>query len=263
MKTPPLPHESKDLISHPSTDPITDIVIQLESSHPLTQMRVKPEQLWIRGKESAFQLLAKLPTHGLTIVGSRFPKSESRILVRDTLRSMRGSPLIILSGIARGIDAEAHLGALNAGLPTIAVLGGGFDRFYPESNLELGHKILESGGLWISEFPPETEPKPYFFLQRNRLLASFSSGTWIVEAGGKSGTLSTADFAFESSKHVWVTPSFPNDSAFEGNLKLLRRHPECELFFDASSFASVWVSEFSNWAKKPKADNRRAFHRLS
>lgn len=223
-----------------------DITLDLESDHPLVQMRVKPKRLWVRGHSDAFTLLRDLPERGLTIVGSRYPRSESRILVRDTLLSMRRSGLIILSGLARGIDAEAHAGALRAGLPTIAILGGGFDRFYPESNLELGHEILKSGGLWISEFPPEEEPKPYYFLQRNRLLAGFSRGTWIVEAGAKSGTLSTADFAFESARRVWVTPSFPGDVAFAGNLGLLKRHPESELFFDSSSFSSEWIQEFSN-----------------
>lgn len=228
-------------------DPIVDTKICLDPSSAYSQMRVPPRELWVRGKKSALALLERLPNHGLTIVGSRVPRSESRILVRDTLRRLRNSSLIILSGIARGIDAEAHQGALNSGIPTIAILGGGFDRFYPEQNRELGNKILEQGGLWISEFSPDTEPLPYYFLQRNRLLAAYSNGTWIVEAGEKSGTLSTADFAFESGKTVWITPSFPNDTAFAGNLKLIRRHPESQLFFDATSFASVWMSEFSNF----------------
>lgn len=231
----------------PPSERITDLSLKLDPQSALVQMRVPPREIWIRGKPSAFSLLNRLPESGLTIVGSRLPRSESRILVRDTLKSMKNTSLIILSGIARGIDAEAHQAALNAGLPTVAILGGGFDRFYPEQNRELGQAILNAGGLWISEFPPDTEPLPFYFLQRNRLLAAFSSGTWIVEAGGKSGTLSTADFAFESGKQVWVTPSFPSDTAFAGNLKLIRTHPEAELFFDSKSFSSVWMSEFSNF----------------
>ncbi|MGK5084316.1 DNA-processing protein DprA [Bdellovibrionota bacterium FG-1] len=181
-------------------------------------------QLHIQGKPDALALLKQLPHRGLAVVGTRCPQPRCVDLVRSTLGQLRGRNLIILSGLARGIDSVAHESALRAELPTIAILGGPLDQIYPRQNQDLAQAILETGGLLVTEYPNGTEIKKYFFLQRNRLISGWSKATWIVQAGARSGALNTASWTLGRGGDCYVTPCFPGDPTLAGNQKLLENH---------------------------------------
>lgn len=199
-----------------------------------------PKELYVRGSDRGIALLEKLPERGLAIVGTRNPQERALYQVRSALQALRGSDLVILSGLAKGIDGMAHQAALNVGLPTIAVLGGGVDVPYPREHTTLMDKILQSDGLLISEFLPNSQPRPDHFIRRNRLIAGWAQATWVVQAGFRSGALNTAKWAREINRQCFVTPCYPGDLACSGNQILLDRD-HAEIFWGAHSLGSVWI----------------------
>jgi DNA processing protein len=146
--------------------------------------------------------------------------------------------------MARGIDTHAHEAALAEGLPTIAILGCGIRRTYPPENQRLRRRILEAGGLVLSEFDPDVQAHPGCFIQRNRLIAGYSKATWIVQSGYRSGALNTAKWAREHHRNVYATPAFPGDPAFLGNLALFTEK-QGKPVWDAGAFTDDWMSLFS------------------
>ena len=196
-----------------------------QGAHALFQLPDPPAALWIEGN---VELLGRLPERGLGVVGTRLPQNRSRQEVRRVLAELAcysaqtSNPWVVLSGLARGIDAEAHQSALENGLPTVAILGCGLDQTYPPEHDPLRRRIVEQGGAIVSEFVPGSSPRKAHFVQRNRLIAAWSSGVWVVEAPGRSGALSTAAWAARLGRPVWATPAYPRDAAFEGNLNLLK-----------------------------------------
>ena len=213
------------------TSPISQLISPLDSP---------PADLFIQGSEEALSLLRLLPERGLAVVGTRDPQKRSLRLVRDSLLQLTHSDLMVLSGLARGIDSEAHEAALEADLPTIAVLAGGLDLIYPPENENLAYRILENGGLLVSEFPMSTRPKPGYFIKRNRLIAGFSKAVWVVEAGYHSGALNTAKWAREQNRHCYSTPCYPDDPTMAGNQVLLDRD-HAEPYWGPHSFGSSWL----------------------
>lgn len=211
----------------------------LESTPPFWQVAEAPEKIYVQGRAESLILLERLPRDGFAIVGTRNPQTRSKAEVRKIVNELQGTSLIILSGFARGIDAEAHRAALQAGLPTIAVLGTGMNSNYPSENSELRQEILEAGGLCISEFPVCTQIFPSNFIQRNRLIAGWAEATWIVEAGYPSGALNTAKWARNQHRTCYATPSFPNDPAFSGNQGLLDRDEAIPLW-STESLGQSW-----------------------
>lgn len=214
-----------------------------------------PKQLFVQYEsESALSLLNRLPERGLAIVGPRNPSPRSESLLRSELSRLCGQNLIILSGFARGIDAIAHETALNIGLPTIAVLGAGLNVDYPFQNAELKKRILREGGLLISEFEMNTEPKNYHFPLRNRLIAHWSKALWVVEAQRKSGTLNTASWARDYDKDVYATPSFPGEIKNIGAQDLIdakHAHP----FWGVHSLGQSWF-ELSTIREQPVSEKK-------
>lgn len=197
--------------------------------------------LWIEaGHEGALELLKRLPQEGLACVGTRHPHGRSLHLVRSLIESLAATPRIILSGMARGIDEAAHEAALQFGLPTIAVLGCGLGHHYPPGSMGLRGRILDAGGLVISEFEPEEEPRPYRFVQRNRLIAAWSAATCVFEAGHRSGALLTADYALELHRPVFAVPNFPGERGFEGNQRLIDDF-SAQPLWAAHSLGSAWL----------------------
>jgi DNA protecting protein DprA len=236
----------------PDSDPIVTVELR-PLLHPLfSAVRQPPDRVWIEGRESAFRLIDRLPADGFAIVGTRSPDRRALFLLVETVRRLRGSPLIILSGLARGIDSAAHEAALAAGLPTIAVLGCGIRTTYPPENTRLRKRIVEAGGLIISDFPPEAEPLPSYFISRNRLIAGFASATWIVQSGYRSGALNTAHWAVKHERALYVTPSFPGDPSFLGNESLLLKEVSAKPLWSAESLATHWISLFSGVMKNRK-----------
>ncbi len=142
----------------------------------------------------------------LAIVGSRMPTYYGRKIAREMSNEIAKRGYAIISGLARGIDTNAHIGALEAGGHTIAVLGCGLDRIYPSENKKLAQRIITENGSIISEFPIFTKPEKNNFPRRNRIISGLSLGTIVVEAAEKSGALITADFALEQGREVFAVP---------------------------------------------------------
>jgi DNA processing protein len=134
----------------------------------------------------------------------------------------------VVSGLARGIDAAAHEGALDAGGVTVAFLGSGLDVVYPRTSRLLAAAIPARGAL-VSEYPPGTPPLPFRFVERNRLVAAWTRGTVVVEAGAKSGALITAGLALEGGRDVWAVPGDPGRASTTGSNRLLRDGAGCIL----------------------------------
>lgn len=127
----------------------------------------------------------------------------------------------VVSGLARGIDGEAHRGALDGGAPTAAVLGGGLDIMYPPEHTSLAERVAEQGCL-ISEYPPGTKPAKYTFPERNRIISGLSSAVVVVEAGERSGTMITVGTALDQGRDVYAVPGDIDRSSTRGSNRLLR-----------------------------------------
>ena len=144
----------------------------------------------------------------LTIVGSRHYSAYGREVCEKIVSGLAGQPIMIVSGLALGIDTIAHQSALEAGLITVAFPGSGLNQkvLYPSANRRLAEKIIENGGALVSEYQPDQIATLYTFPQRNRLMAGLSRATLIIEAGQKSGTLITARLATEYNRDVLAIP---------------------------------------------------------
>ncbi|MDR1210987.1 MAG: DNA-processing protein DprA [Spirochaetaceae bacterium] len=138
------------------------------------------------------------------IVGTRKPSGQGTRAAYAFARDLAGAGIPVVSGLALGIDAMAHRGAVDGGPGGIAVLGSGIDMVYPASNRALAGKILERGGALLSEYAPGTVPARWRFPARNRIIAGLCRGTLIVEAGEHSGALITAQFALDEGRDLWV-----------------------------------------------------------
>jgi len=164
--------------------------------------------------------MGKLPrTTSVALIGSRRCSRNGREMARMLGRGLAAAGVVVGSGLARGIDGQAHEGALERGLG-FAVLGGGLDRIYPPEHRGLAVRIRESGAL-LSEFPPGVSPLPFHFPRRNRLLAALTRLTVVVEAGEKSGALITVQHAVELGRNVGVVPGHPLNPAAAGSNRLL------------------------------------------
>jgi DNA processing protein len=181
-----------------------DNLYLLDSLPPLLdEMSDPPKQLWARGT-----LPADPNLKWLTVVGSRACTSYGKQVVRHLIAGLRGQPIVIVSGLAYGIDAEAHRVALDAGLACVAIPGSGLDWnvLYPRANVGLAREILEKGGCLLSEFKPDMKAADYTFPKRDRVMAGIAHATLIIEAKEKSGTLITARMATEYNRELLVVP---------------------------------------------------------
>lgn len=157
----------------------------------------------------------------VAIVGSRNPLPVNRQLAFDWAAQLASASLVVLSGLAQGIDGAAHRGAVAAHGPTLAVLGSGLERVYPLSHIQLAQEMVAAGGLILSEFSPETPPSPGHFPRRNRLVAALADVVLVVEAAAKSGSLITARLAAEYGKEVMAVPGHPNYAGSRGTNMLI------------------------------------------
>ncbi len=157
----------------------------------------------------------------VAVVGSRRATWYGLDMAKKLSREMAMHGVTIVSGLARGIDSQAHRGALEGGGRTIAVLGCGVDRAYPPENRELMKSITENGAV-ISEYLPGTEPMPFNFPARNRIISGISRGVVVVEANERSGSLITADFALEQGRDVFAVPGNINSAYSTGTNRLIR-----------------------------------------
>ncbi|AMA72656.1 MULTISPECIES: DNA-processing protein DprA [Aneurinibacillus] len=158
-----------------------------------------PEVLYITGNKELLSYPA------LAIVGTRTPTVYGKNAARQFARDLAAKGFCIVSGLARGVDSEAHRGALEAGGATIAILGCGIDIVYPNENRKLAAELRRQG-LIISEYPPGVEPRRRFFPERNRLISGLARGVLVIEAAARSGSLITADLAAEQGRDVYALP---------------------------------------------------------
>jgi DNA processing protein len=157
----------------------------------------------------------------VAIVGSRRASPYAINVARQLGDDLARAGLLIVSGLARGVDAAAHEAALDASFPTIAVLGTGIDLVYPKSNRSLYRRVIEKG-LLLSEFPPGTPPLAMNFPIRNRVISGLTSGTIIVEATSRSGSLITARTAAEQGREVFAVPGSIVSAGSEGTHRLIQ-----------------------------------------
>ena len=171
---------------------------------------------------------------GLAIVGTRRPTPYGRRMARR-LAQEACSRMVIVSGLARGIDTEAHRAALEASGTTWAVLGSGLKTIYPPENAGLAHEIVSAGGCLLSEFPLDTQPLPGNFPRRNRIVAGLSWGTVVVEGLDKSGSLITARLACEQGRQVFAVPGPADSPLSDAPFRLITQGAQL-----IRSMADVW-----------------------
>jgi DNA processing protein len=173
-----------------------------EEAYPerLREIYDPPAVLWIRGN---VELLAR---PGIAVVGTRQPSPYGAGMAELLSRDLANRRLVILSGMARGVDTAAHKGAIEAGGKTVAVWGTGIDVIYPKENKKLAESIVASGGTIVSEYPLGTFPAPQNFPIRNRILSGMSVGVLVIEAAEYSGTRITARCAMEQNRDVYAVP---------------------------------------------------------
>lgn len=175
-----------------------------------------PYLFYYRGEISILNRLC------ISIVGSRAATNYGKAIARRFGSELAKQGITVVSGMARGIDTQAHFGALDAGGKTVAVMGSGLDIVYPPENRNLYERIGENG-LLLSEFAPQTRPEPGNFPMRNRTIAGLSRGVVVVEARQKSGALITADFALEQGRDVFAIPGQINSKNSEGTNYLIQQ----------------------------------------
>ena len=197
-----------------------DVVSVLDEHYPYNWKCLSgmPNVFYTRGN---YRLIEKMTLSGsVAVVGSRNPSRYALYATDKICRELGDKGITVVSGMAYGIDRQAHISSVNTGGGTIAVLAGGVDNIYPPSNKDV-YDLICSNGLVLSEMPPGQQPLRQYFPSRNRLIAGLSDCTLIMEAGAVSGTLHTASFAASQGKEVFV---LPNNIFYEnamGGLKLL------------------------------------------
>ena len=182
----------------------------------LRQISYPPPLLFVRGAPDC------LRAPQLAIVGTRNPTPLGRETAHSFAAYLAGAGMVITSGLALGIDAAAHQGALASGGRTIAVMGTSLDRVYPAKHRDLAHTIVEQGAL-VSEFPIGTSPVAGNFPQRNRLISGLALGVLVVEAAAQSGSLITARQAVEQSREVFAIPGSIHNPLAKGCHSLIRQ----------------------------------------
>ncbi|PIQ87771.1 MAG: DNA-protecting protein DprA [Candidatus Omnitrophica bacterium CG11_big_fil_rev_8_21_14_0_20_43_6] len=217
------------------------IITFLDPDYPpaLKEIPAYPIVLYCSGR------ILEVDHQAIGIVGSRRSSLYGLNQAESFAVQLSQQGLTIVSGMARGVDTYAHRGALKAGGRTIAVLGSGFNRIYPQENAELAQQIATCGAV-ISEFPMNAEPLPVNFPRRNRLISGLSLGVLITEAARNSGALITADFALEQGREVFALPGRIDAVGSMGTNALLKQGAKivtcCDDILEELNLVSCGVS---------------------
>jgi len=197
------------------------LVLQSDAEYPplLREIAQPPFGLYIRGTIPDRKI-------SIAVVGTRKATSEGKHTAREFGRSLSDAGVLVVSGLAFGIDAAAHEGALDANAPTVAVIASGLHAPYPRSHERLAEKIAASGGAVVSEYPFGEPARPFRFLERNRIVSGLATGAVIIEAPDGSGALNTARHAFEENRDLFVVPGSIRHPNFKGSHALIRQGAE-------------------------------------
>ncbi len=166
----------------------------------LKEVRPKVKRLYIEGNEQI------LNNFGIAIIGSRNSSKEGEKITEEIVTKLVKNDIIIISGLAKGIDSKAHQACINSGGKTIAVIGSGFNNIYPKENEKIYKRIIETGGTIVSEYSPDTPVDSRNFPKRNRIISGLSEGVVMIEGKYRSGTTITAQYALNQNKKVFCLP---------------------------------------------------------
>ena len=195
------------------------IVTLAEEAYPrrLRLVDLPPPVLFLTGDPGALGR-----ARAVAVVGTRRPTAIGRATAGRIADAIARGGATVVSGLAFGIDATAHVAAVRAGVPTVAVLGGGHEHLYPASHRGLARDIVAGGGAVVSEFAPDSVPSRGTFPRRNRIISGLADATVVVEAGSRSGSLTTAAWALEQGRGLFIVPGRLDDPAVAGSLSFLR-----------------------------------------
>ena len=183
----------------------------------LKQLHPPPEKLHVQG-----EIADLFDRPSVAVIGSRKPSAYGQQVTQDLAGRLAELGIVIISGLALGIDALAHASALDAGGLTIAVLPGPLEKIAPATNYRLARRITENRGLLVTEYEPGTKVYPQNFIARNRLIAGLADAVLITEAAAKSGSLHTARFALETGREVLAVPGDITRSTSIGTNNLIK-----------------------------------------
>jgi len=169
----------------------------------LLEVTNHPDRLYVRGESKV--LLEKM----VAVVGSRKMSDKGEEVTKRVVKKLVDMEMVVVSGLARGVDSVAHAECLRLGGRTVAVLAHGLDWVYPRENAGLAEKIVDGGGALVSQLEEGVRPERYFFPLRNRLIVGMCLGVVVIEAEIKSGTMTTANWAAELNRKVWVVRGSP------------------------------------------------------
>lgn len=189
-----------------------------DESYPklLAQIYDPPIVLYLQGE------ILPQDANAIAVVGTRKMTGYGKVITEQFTKGLVAGGLTIVSGLARGVDSQAHKGAIGSGGRTIAVLGGGLDQIYPPENRGLAKEIVSGSGALLSEFPPDYPSLPGNFPSRNRIIAGLSKAVLVTEAAQDSGSLITARLAVESGREVFAVPGPVTSSLSKGPIDLIR-----------------------------------------
>ena len=209
--------DKAEAIIEKSNDYNIGILSLFDDDYPfnLKQIDNPPYILYYKGD------LKKLRRNAIAIVGTREPTNESRKYSFELASKLSSMNISVISGMAKGVDREAHLGAISSNINTVAVLGNGIDNVYPSENLQIYNKLSEKG-LIVSEFEVGRKPDRMNFPRRNRIISGLSYAVVMVEAASKSGALITVDYALNQGRDVYIAPYDEKKSCYFGNHKLYK-----------------------------------------
>lgn len=191
---------------------------------------------------------ALLGGDAFSVVGTRTPSAYGRRVTKEFAEELARTGFVIVSGLAKGVDAIAHRAALDNNMPTIAVLGTGIDVVYPAENRELAEKIAQNG-LIITEYRPKTPPMNYHFPHRNRIISALSRSLLVTEAGENSGSLITVSYAVEQGKNIYIVPGNIYSPESKGANKYLKKL-QAAIVTDIND-----ILEDNNLKRKTKAES--------
>jgi DNA processing protein len=211
-----------------------DVLLFFDKAYPpqLRELVDAPILLFYRGRLPD-------PTKPLVgIVGTRHPTGAGRSAAFRLGWELASCGLGIVSGLARGIDSEAHRGCLRGSAPAVAVLGNGLNSVYPRSSASLGREIIERGGVLFSEYPPSAQPCKYYFPARNRIISGLSRSVVVVQAPERSGALITAEYALDQGRDLFVHRTGASGTASKGSAELV--HDGAEVIETGRDILEHW-----------------------